>query len=130
MNKWVIDNKDYLECRGYTESVRCGKEFLAAHCGAPNSAQSSESPSSGGKQDDTATPNAGTEAADTGQGSDGTLVSENPVEARMGEDKPADPPVKPEICCSTVGEYVRKHTIHRDQWCASKKSLTACPFPA
>jgi len=129
MNKWVLDNRDYLECRGYAESIRCGEEFLAAHCRGPSPNQVSENPASGEKQEVAAAPNAGTEAADSGKGSEETLVSDRLEEARLGEDKPADLPSQPGICCLTVAEYVRKHKIHHDQWCASKRRLSACPFP-
>ena len=129
MNEWVLKNKDYLECRGYAESVRCGEEFLAAHCGATQSNAMSQSSSGGENHSETAPPKTGTEATDLDRESKGALVSERLPEASLAEDKPADA-IDPKICCATVKEYVRKHRLHRDAWCAAKKNLTACPFPA
>src|SRR5579864_8263636 len=33
--KWIkVDNVDFLECRAYTESAKCGQEYLDQNCGA------------------------------------------------------------------------------------------------
>ena len=129
MNEWVLNNKDYLECRGYAESVRCGEEFLAAHCGATQSNAMSQSSSGRENHSEIVPPKTGTGATDLDRESKGALVSERLPEASLTEDKPAGA-IDPKICCATVKEYVRKHRVHRDAWCAAKKNLTACPFPA
>jgi hypothetical protein len=128
MNQWVLDNVNYLECNGYTESVRCADEFLTANCSAPKPQSSTESPATENQQDQMA-------ATDTGGGTPGTepdsernLVSERLPGSALRDDKPADAPIDPQRCCATVKDYRTHHRFRRDALCAAKKNLTPCLF--
>lgn len=127
MNKWSLANRDYLECRAYGESVRCAKEFLAAHCGAPKSA-ANDGPSSNTEAPAT-TANNQSQASRQDQQSPQMLASEKMPEATALDKDPSAPPPNPEICCSTVKEYARVQGLRRDNLCSTAgKGLTNCPF--
>jgi hypothetical protein len=127
MNDWSLANQDYLECRAYGESVRCAKEFLAAHCASTN-AETPDGPSSSAQTPAAATPSSPAQSSGQDQASPG-LASERLPEAAPLDNKPADTPPNPEICCSTVKEYARVQGLRRDNFCSTaKKGLTNCPF--
>lgn len=39
MNGWVEDNQDWLQCRGYKETLRCYEQFVAKHCDGKKTAK-------------------------------------------------------------------------------------------
>jgi hypothetical protein len=126
MNQWSIANQDYLECRAYGESVRCAKEFLAAHCAGPKS-DGPTNPSSGAQTP--GAPNPQSAAAGQDQQSPGTSAGDNLQEGPAPDNNPSAPPANPEICCSTVKEYARVQGLRRDNFCSTAgKGLTNCPF--
>jgi hypothetical protein len=127
MNEWSLANQDYMECRAYGESVRCAKEFLAAHCASPN-AESPTGPSSSAQTPAPATPNAPAQSTGQDQSSPGSASERLPETAPL-DNKPSDTPPNPEVCCSTVKEYARVQGLRRDNFCGTaKKALTTCPF--
>jgi hypothetical protein len=127
MNDWSLANQDYLECRAYGESVRCAREFLAAHCASSN-AETPDGPSSSAQTQAAATPNAAAPSSGQDQASPESAGERLPEAAPL-DNKPADTPPNPEICCSTVKEYARVQGLRRDNFCSTaKKGLTNCPF--
>jgi hypothetical protein len=123
MDQWIVDNKNYFECRGYGESVRCAEEFLAAHCQAPKSEQSSQT--SGDQPGAAETPETANQAADINPAA--APAAEGLSALGLAEDPPQPTPVNPENCCAPVKEYRRVQGLRRDIFCGAKKSLASCP---
>jgi hypothetical protein len=42
MNGWLEDNQDWLQCRGYAETLRCYEQFVAKHCDGKKTAKDPE----------------------------------------------------------------------------------------
>jgi hypothetical protein len=42
MNGWLEDNQDWLQCRGYAETLRCYEQFVAKHCDEKKTAKDPE----------------------------------------------------------------------------------------
>jgi hypothetical protein len=128
MNKWVEENRYWLECRAYAESVKCATEWLAANCGS--------------KRTD-ATEGAPVPAATEGMGDflindvpasvDQDIVSASALaeEKSGGPEKPVqdEPKIDPARCCDTVRDYRFHAKARGDAYCKdAKKNLTPCPF--
>jgi len=128
-HQWKHANRDWLECRAYTESLRWDNEYLAAHCGKKpikaspgGQTQVETSPSTG---------NPGVGPASTGA----NPVPESELAHRwLAYIQPnVDPSKIPsetlEGCCPVVEASSRRHKAYRDCLCASAKpSLADCPF--
>jgi hypothetical protein len=126
MNQWVLDNKNYFECRGYGESVKCADALIASTCNDATPQQSPDSSADGTKQNATTTPDTGTRTAGAGQQSQGAPGAENLSEVTLAEDVPA---YDPKLCCAGLKDYSRKQGLRRDAYCGAQKPLTYCPFP-
>jgi hypothetical protein len=124
-NKWGQANEDFLECRAYAESTRCGEEFLKANC-EKASAQIPEADPAG---DDADTRESATSLrldSSSGSGSD----SNEPESMGEAKSEPADTGEHtPQECCVDMRRYTRVSKGRRDTTCArAGKALTPCPF--
>lgn len=127
-NQWVVVNTDWLECRAYAESARCGKELSEQKCAVEQSVNSSDPVQS----DEDTTP---ITSLVTGQSKDSEEAASDPGALTLNEVSaavPQDGGVTDDTipCCATLRNYARVSAGRRDTVCASaKKSLGACPFP-
>ena len=120
-NQWMLDNVDYLECRAYAESARCGTELADKSCGTKKSAET-ESPAVESPEDKTeaVSLDTGNTAPPSGESTDSVAEDEVPADAGTMDNS---------ACCSQLKNYARISAGRRDTVCGrAKKSLTACPF--
>jgi hypothetical protein len=118
--KWIKeDNVDYLECRGYTESAKCGQEYLDKNCGAKKQdAGVSEGISPVEEKPETSL------AAVSG----GQPVAPAGTLAEDGQDAGTKEP-GPEECCPKIRCYWRVSQGRADNVCGdAPKTLTRCPL--
>lgn len=132
--KWMKEeNVDWLECRGYTESAKCGQEYVNQNCGAKKQeADTAGSPAvennppvsltqPGGTQ-----PYIGPDAREVTRG-----LAEDKPDAGPGTPAPTDAGKEtpgPEQCCLQLQCYARVSQGRADNVCGrAAKALTGCP---
>ncbi len=127
-NTWVVNNTDWFECRGYSESARCAKELLDQKC----SSEQSQAESGTSLSDEESTPVVSlitipheSEREASAEGYE--LATEETSPAVLQDDAvTADTPP----CCATLKDYHRISSARRDNICGrGKKTLGPCPFP-
>lgn len=125
-NRWIEANEDWLECRAYAESARCGKELVDKNC-TPKKSQA-EAISGSDLSDEEMMPLV---SLDTGpQTARANSKNTSLAEGKEGEgkEKPSPKP-SPEVCCPSVRRYRRVSEGRRDTVCGrAKKNLSPCPF--
>ncbi len=128
-NDWGEKNVDWLECRAYAESARCGNEFLAKNCKSP--AAESLSPEVSADIESSAVvtvvPFEGSGGADEPDASEpGRQAQETDS---LAEDDQLDVESRPEMCCAEGKRYTRVSEARRDTVCGrAGRALTPCPF--
>ena len=134
MNQWVLDNRSWLECRAYAESVKCATEFMEANCGSRRSETGDGAPLQlyAGKDMGDFRAN-----DDSAGGQQGILPATALAEEKSGDPKPGDgkpvtdepKPIDPARCCATVRDYRFHAKARGEAYCKdAKRNLTTCPF--
>jgi len=137
-DQWMLSNQDWLECRAYTESARCGQEYMEKNCGGKKQdAGTSESATAPEAEPTVSLEPLGTRrTAPTGNQSQDVTPANNTM---LAEDKPdggpggkpdagTEPP-GPEKCCPQLRCYWRVSQGRADTVCQdAPKTLGKCPF--
>jgi hypothetical protein len=140
-NQWMLNNRDWLECRAYTESAKCGKAYVDQNCGSKKQGAAS-SPDLPGREPEPPVSLQPLEAGQPGQPPggeptagphnmvadsvpDGAGASKTPGNAAGGD---AGAP-GPEDCCPKLLCYWRVSQGRSDNVCGgAPKALSRCPF--
>jgi hypothetical protein len=141
INRWVSSNEDFLECRAYTESAKCGREYADQNCGAKKqeAGSSADQPIRAGEPPVSVQP---VEAGQPGQPAAGGELAASPqgmlAEAGQtsgaGSKTPGDTGAGatapgPEQCCAVLKCYWRVSQGRADNVCGrAPRALTRCPF--
>jgi hypothetical protein len=119
-NSWVLDNEDFLECRAYAESAKCGQQYLDEHCGAKKEQDAGVDTT---EEDRTELVSLRTD----GQGGGAGAMDADETLAQEAEHLDEAP--DPKLCCEQMKRYRRVMAGRRDTVCErAKKTLGACPF--
>ncbi len=140
---WMLSNQDFLECRAYTESAKCGQEYVDKNCGPKKQDAGSPRDVSGVE---TVPPLSlepfGSSQAISGPDTNeaiaparGGMLAEDKPDAGAGSPAPTEKPDAgagtpgPEQCCPQMRCYWRVSLGRADNVCKdAPKALGRCPF--
>jgi len=138
-DNWMLSNQDWLECRAYTESARCGEQSHQETC------VKGKKPDAGATSDlapSEATPPVSLEPHEQ-RGNPAMMTGPDsaPGESRLAEDKvdggaagggksdAGTPSPNPEQCCAALRCYWRVSAGRAANVCdGAPKTLSRCPF--
>jgi hypothetical protein len=142
-DNWMLSNEDWLECRAYTESAKCGKEYVDQNCGRKKQDAGAPQDVSGveaappvslepfGASQSKAIPAAGETIAPMRGG----MLAEDKPDGGAGSPGPTEKPDAgagtpgPEQCCRQLLCYWRISQGRADNVCQrAPKALSRCPF--
>jgi hypothetical protein len=137
-DKWMLSNQDWLECRAYTESAKCGKEYVDKNCGGKKQDAGSSRSVSGPEAQPTVSlepQGASRTAPRSGEEEEvapakGSMLAEDKPDtgAKEKPDAGAEAP-GPEQCCPKLLCYWRISQGRADNVCPdAPKTLSRCPF--